>query len=80
MWQKEYRMNVKSKDDTDADQARQPKKKYMWLGYGEYSNLTGVAPGRLLDGGMARSPNFFDAIFEMLGIKKKVKRRSEGLE
>jgi hypothetical protein len=38
-------MNVKSKDDTDADQARQPKKKYMWLGYGEDSNLTGVAPG-----------------------------------
>jgi hypothetical protein len=73
-------MNVKSKDEPGADQARHPKKKYLWLGYGEYSNLIGVGPGRLLDGGMARSPNFFDAIFEMLGMKKKVRRRSEGAE
>ena len=72
-------MNVKSRYAQEDASAKEPKKKYMFLGYGNYNNLGG-APGRMMDGGMARSPKFLDTIFEALGIKKKVRRRSEDEE
>ena len=73
-------MNVRSKQDEDPNQAKPLKKKYLWLGYGDYSNLGGAAPGRLLDAGLARSPDFLDSIMEALGVKKKKRHRSEGDE
>lgn len=72
-------MNVKSRYAQDENEAQYPQKKYMFLGYGDYVNYGG-AVGRLLDGGLARSPHFLDAIFEALKIKTKIRKRSEGEE
>ncbi len=72
-------MNVKSRFAQDELEAQKPETKYMFLGYGDYVNYGG-AVGRLMDGGLARSPHFLDAIFEALKIKTKVRRRSEGEE
>jgi hypothetical protein len=70
-------MNVKSKyDETDA--VKEPRKKYYWLGYGNASQ--GGADRR---GYMAASIwdlHMFDIVLEKLGVKKKVRRRSEGEE
>lgn len=72
-------MNVKSRFLEDEQENQYIQKKYMFLGYGDYVNYGG-AVGRLMDGGLARSPHFMDAIFEALKMKTKVRRRSEGEE
>jgi hypothetical protein len=69
-------MNVKSKYDPDDSEARQSKKQYMFLGYSNYNSRGGA--GLSDGGGMIRSPHYFDAILEKLGLKKKPGRRSEG--
>jgi len=69
-------MNVKSKYDM-SDEPREPKKKYLWLGYGTSNQ------GRDIRSGMSAvvwDPHTFDVIFEKLGLKKKKRRRSEGEE
>ena len=71
-------MNVKSKYDDDGVDAREPKKKFMFMGYGSYGPRGG--PGIFDGGGMIRSPRYFDAIFEKLGLLKKPRHRSEGEE
>jgi hypothetical protein len=71
-------MNPKSKYDQSEPEIPEPKKKYMFLGYGGYNSRGG---GQLFDGGgISRSPNFFEPVFEMLGLKKKPHHRSEGEE
>ena len=71
-------MNVKSKYEQSDPETEEPKKKYMFLGYGSYNARgQGAMPG---DGGLIRSPHFFDSVFEMLGLKKKPRQRSEGEE
>ena len=70
-------MNVKSKY-MDEPEVTEPKKEFMFLGYGNYSSRGG--PGLFDGGGMIRSPRYFDAIFEMLHLKKKPHLRSEGEE
>ncbi len=71
-------MNIKSKDEVQETPAREAKPKYLWLGYGSYSNR--ATGGTFVDAGMAREPKAFDAIFEFFGLKKKTPRRSEGEE
>ncbi len=68
-------MNVKSKYD-ESDVAREPKKKYIWLGYGNTSQ--GDVRGRMT--GIVWDTHTFDTIFEKLGLKKKTRKRSEGEE
>ncbi|HTX92140.1 MAG TPA: hypothetical protein VMC09_13080 [Anaerolineales bacterium] len=70
-------MNVESKYDAGQGEAPEPKKKYMFLGYGGYNSRGG---GQLEVGAISRSPHFFDAVFEALGLKKKIRRCSEGEE
>jgi hypothetical protein len=70
-------MNVKSKFDT-SDEPKEPKKKYLWLGYGNTNQ-----GGRDTRGSMSAvvwDPHTFDVIFEKLGLKKKKRKRSEGEE
>ena len=69
-------MNVKSKYD-DSDAVREPKKKYIWLGYGQNSQAGGGARGQP---GWVWDTHTFDIILEKLGLKKKTKHRSEGEE
>ncbi len=70
-------MNVKSKyDETDA--VKEPKKKYLWLGYGNSSQGGGDRRGAQM--GFVWDTHMFDIVLEKLGIKKKVRRRSEGEE
>ena len=71
-------MNPKSKFDQDVPEALEPQKKFMFMGYGAYGPRGG--PGVFDGGGMIRSPRFFDAIFEKLGLLKKPRHRSEGEE
>ena len=71
-------MNVKSKFDSDEPQSRPPKKKFMFLGYGNYNSRGGT--GLFDGGGMIRSASYFEIIFEKLGLKKKPRHRSEGEE
>jgi len=71
-------MNVKSKYDTEGDAAKEPKKQYYWLGYGNPSYLAGDGRGRMMGG--VWDAKTFDIIFEKLGLKKKIHRRSEGEE
>ncbi len=74
-------MNVKSKFD-DSDTVKEPKKKYYFLGYsnsayrggGERRGFGGNSGTAVLD------LHMFDILLEKLGIKKKVRRRSEGDE
>jgi hypothetical protein len=69
-------MNIKSKFDQQESENKEPKKKYMFLGYGGYNARgQGGPPGG--EGGLIRSPHFFDSIFEMIGLKKKSRQRSE---
>jgi len=70
-------MNVKSKyDETDA--VKEPKKKYYWLGFGNASPTGDTRRGYL--GATLWDLHMFDIILEKMGIKKKVRRRSEGEE
>jgi hypothetical protein len=70
-------MNVKSKyDETDA--AKEPKKKYYWMGYGNPVQLGGDRRGMYA---AVWDTHMFDTILEKLGVKKKApRRRSEGEE
>ena len=69
-------MNAKSRFDESDQELRAEKPRYMFLGYGGY-NSRGGSP--LVNGvGVIRSPGFFDPVFELLGLKKKSPRRSEG--
>jgi hypothetical protein len=70
-------MNVKSKYD-DSDAVKEPKKQYYWLGYGNSSQ--GGADRRGTMTGTVWDTHMFDIILEKLGIKKKIRRRSEGEE
>ena len=69
-------MSTKQKQERVKEEPKQ----YMFLGYGNYNNYGGGPPGRMMDAGLARSPQLFDLFFEALGIKKKTRRRSEGEE
>ncbi len=71
-------MNIKSRDDVQEAPVRESKPKYLWLGYGSYSNR--ATGGTFADAGMARAPKAFESIFEFFGLKKKTRRRSEGEE
>ncbi len=73
-------MNVKSKYD-EGDAAKEPgKKKYMFLGYGNSSYSGGPQRRGGFAGSAVPGLHVFDIILEKLGIKKKVRRRSEGEE
>ena len=63
-------MDTRGESKRKGRVVRGEKKHYMWLGYGDYSNQ-GAAPGRMIDGGILRSPKSIDAIMEALGIKEK---------
>ena len=71
-------MNVKSKYDTEGEEVREPKKKYLWLGYGQSNQTGGGGRGRMMGG--VWDIHTFDFIFEKLGLKKKNRKRSEGEE
>ena len=71
-------MNLQSKYAEGGMQAKEPKKKFMFMGYGAYGPRGG--PSIFDGGGMIRSPRYFDAIFEKLGLLKKPRHRSEGEE
>jgi hypothetical protein len=66
-------MNVKSRYDPEEVRVKEPKKQYLWLGYGQ-SNQFGGGRGRLMGG--VWDAHTFDLIFERLGLKKKNRRRS----
>ena len=68
-------MNVKSRFVQEEPEAREPKKSYIFLGYGGYNTRGG---GQLGVGSYIRSPRFFDSIFEMISLKKKPKHRRKG--
>lgn len=77
-------MNVHSKYDTDESEIKPQKPRYLKIGYGGPN--TGGRSGFGVDGALGvqvqlpAAPGLFDSIFEVLGVKKKKRRRSEGDE
>lgn len=71
-------MNVKSRYD-EGDKPKEPKKQYMWMGYGNPATGGGDRRGAMW--GSIWSMHMFDKVLEKLGVKKKApRRRSEGEE
>ena len=62
-------MNPKSKPDADEQDVHEHQPKYQFVGFGGYGK-----DRRML----AISSHYFDTVFEVLGLKKKPKHRSEG--
>jgi hypothetical protein len=64
-----------SPNDDNPEEVKKAKKKYLWFGYGSYSGLEDLGP--LNPGNMRASPNIFDKLFELFGVKEKTKEESE---
>ncbi len=66
-------MNVHSRFAPDETEAKEPRERFLWLGYGFY-NTTGLCTGRM-DAGWVRNPAMLDPIFEAIGLKEKAPAR-----
>ncbi len=56
----------------NEDNPKAKKKKYLWLGYGSYSQLGGA--GLLNPGNIRSDPGILDKLFEIFGVKEKPKK------
>ena len=50
---------------------KKAQKKYLWFGYGSYSGFPEINP--LNPGSMRADPSIFEKLFELFGIKEKMK-------
>jgi hypothetical protein len=57
------------KPENENSKEAEPKKKYMFLGYGGY----GAQPNPQFGGGYVRNPAFLEKILQFLGLAKKKK-------
>jgi hypothetical protein len=64
---------TKARKDLEAQSKKQ--KKYMWLGFGDYSG-DGLQ-GPINPGNVRASPGIFDKLFELFGVKEKDKKETE---
>lgn len=63
----------KHKKDVEGHKIKQ--KKYMWLGFGNYSG--DGTQGPINPGNVRANPGMFDKLFELFGVKDKDKREAE---
>ncbi len=60
-------------DDNPEEQKR---KKYLWFGYGSYSQFGEFGP-TTTPGNIRADPSIFDQLFELFGVKEKPEKGSE---
>ena len=64
-----------SKNKQDVEGRKVEKKKFMWLGFGDYSG--DGTQGPINPGNVRASPGMFDKLFELFGVKEKDKKEAE---
>lgn len=60
-----------STDNEFNNEGKKGKKKYMWLGFGNYSG--GGVQGPINPGNVRADPGIFDKLLELFGLKDKAK-------
>ena len=64
-----------SANDENPEGNKKKQKKYMWLGFGNYSG--GGTQGPINPGNIRADPGIFDKLFELFGLKAKSKPENE---
>ncbi len=64
-----------SPNDDNPEEVKKAKKKYLWFGYGSYSNYGFSNP--INPHNMRADPKILDTLFELFGVKEKTKEGSE---
>ena len=67
-----------SPNDDNPEEMKKAKKKYLWFGYGDYGGY-GVYgnPNTFQPVNIRADPSIFDKLFEIFGVKEKLKKESE---
>jgi hypothetical protein len=60
-----------SPNDDNPEEVKKAGKKYLWFGYGSYSNYGFSAP--INPHNMRADPSILDKLFELFGVKEKTK-------
>ena len=64
-----------SPNNDNPEEVKKAQKKYLWFGYGSYSSLDALGP--MNPGNMRAAPSIMDKLFELFGVKEKIKEESE---
>ena len=64
-----------SANDENPEENKKKQKKYMWLGFGNYSG--GGTQGPINPGNIRADPGLFDKLFELFGVKDKAPKEEE---
>lgn len=62
-------------DDNPEEVKKASRKKYLWFGYGNYSNYGFSDP--INPHNMRAAPDILDKLFELFGVKEKTKEEPE---
>ena len=60
-------------NDENPEEKKKKQKKYLWFGYGDYSGITGAFNPT----NVRADPNIIDRLFEIFGVKAKIKEEPE---
>jgi hypothetical protein len=64
-----------SPNDDNPEEVEKAKRKYLWFGYGSYSNYGFSDP--INPHNLRAAPDILDKLFELFGVKEKTKEESE---
>ena len=64
-----------SANDDDPEENKKKQKKYMWLGFGNYSG--GATQGPINPGNIRADVGIFDKLFELFGVKEKASKETK---
>lgn len=64
-----------SPNDDNPEEVNKAKKKYLWFGYGSYSNYGISDP--INPHNIRAAPDIFEKLFELFGVKEKTNREEE---
>ena len=64
-----------SYNDDNPEEVKKAQKKYLWFGYGSYSNSGSVDPVNYTN--IRADPGILNKFFELLGVKEEPKKEPE---
>jgi hypothetical protein len=64
-----------SPNDDNPEEVKKARKKYLWLGYGSYTNYGFSDP--VNTNNLRASPDILDKLFELFGVKEKDSEETE---
>ena len=67
-----------STNDENPEEHKKKQKKYMWLGFGNYSG--GGVQGPINPGNVRADPGIFDRLLELFRLKEKTKNENQGID